>query len=318
VFWHSSAVSKEILMRLALKLVVASLTSSSLLFVSLNASAPTGAIFTTVADGSEVNANLYPSKDAVYLDGGPGPGAPQTAAGLDNGRYVFQVTDPSGKKLLSTDAAKCRQFDVANGIITNVVATGCQHKTGVDVDHGAATVQLMPYADTPNPGGVYKVWATMAANYRCSLNVVDCGYKPGANVHGFVPSDSKTDNFKVKSTVAQEIDTRFFMDTNGDNYLDNGESYIDGLDILWADTLGGTNRKTSYFDASINVNHEAHIEAPEEGTHRISIANQAGCNVGFIYVNGVRQPEPGPQNVQVQFPKTAKALTIFVDVQCVP
>src|SRR5689334_23519675 len=88
------------------------------------AAATPGAIFTTVADGSEVNYNIYPSKDAVYLDGGPGSGAPQTAAGLDNGRYVFQVTDPSGKTLLSQDPAQCREFDVNNGIITNVVPAG--------------------------------------------------------------------------------------------------------------------------------------------------------------------------------------------------
>src|SRR5688572_9148068 len=85
------------------------------------AHAPSGAIFTTLADGSEVNFNQYPSKEDVYLDGGPGPGAPQHAAGLDDGRYVFQVTDPSGKTLLSTDRAKCRQFDVLNGVITQVV-----------------------------------------------------------------------------------------------------------------------------------------------------------------------------------------------------
>src|SRR5215213_9594529 len=117
----------------------------------LLANPPSGAIFTTVADGSEVNFNIYPSKESVYLDGGPGPGAPQTAAGLDDGRYVFQVTEPSGRRLLSTDQARCRQFDVANGIITNVVVTGCQHLTGFDIDHGARTVQLMPYNDTPNP-----------------------------------------------------------------------------------------------------------------------------------------------------------------------
>jgi hypothetical protein len=284
----------------------------------LRASAPSGAIFTTVADGSEVNANLYPTKESVYLDGGPGPGAPQTAAGLDDGRYVFQVTDPSGRKLLSTDAARCRQFDVANGIITNVVATGCQHVTGFDIDHGATTVQLMPYNDTPNPGGVYKAWATKASDYRCSLNVVDCGYKAGQNVHGFSPSDSKTDNFKVKNKVAQEIDTRFFADTNGNNYFDNGENWVDGVQVLWSDTIGASNMKTSYYDAGLNVNHEAHVEAPEDGTHRISISNQPGCTVGYIYVNGSRQPEPGEQDVQVQFPKTTKALTIFVDVQCIP
>ena len=85
------------------------------------AHAPSGAIFTTLPDGSEVNYNIYASKNDVYLDGGPGIGAPITAAGLDDGRYVFQVTDPSGRVLLSTDPAKCRQVDVAGGIITNVV-----------------------------------------------------------------------------------------------------------------------------------------------------------------------------------------------------
>jgi len=298
--------------------LILAILSTALLSVPLRAHAPSGAIFTTVADGSEVNANIYPSKDAVYLDGGPGPGAPQTAAGLDDGRYIFQVTDPSGKKLLSTDAARCRQFDVANGIITNVVATGCQHKTGLDIDHGALTVQLMPYLDTPNPGGVYKVWVTLVANYKCLASVVDCGYKPGSNVHGFVAADSKTDNFKVRSGVAQEIDTRFFIDANGNNYLDDGETVIDGAQIFWTDTLGAQNGKSSYFSSALNVNHEAHVEAPEDGTHYIAIPPQAGCNIGIVDVNGVRQPETGPQVVAVQFPKTNKTLTIFVTVQCVP
>ena len=44
-------------------------------FASLHASAPSGAIFTTVFDGSEVNFNIYQAKEDVYLDGGPGPGA---------------------------------------------------------------------------------------------------------------------------------------------------------------------------------------------------------------------------------------------------
>jgi hypothetical protein len=305
-------------MRKRLRVALCAVVCLMGLVVPILANPPSGAIFTTVADGSEVNFNIYPSKDAVYLDGGPGPGAPQTAAGLDDGRYVFQVTDPSGKRLLSTDQARCRQFDVADGIITNVVATGCQHVTGVDIDHGAVTVQLIPYSDTPNPGGVYKVWATLLENYLCPLNVVDCGYKAGHNVHGFSPSDSKTDNFKVKAKVAQEIDARFFLDTNGNNYPDEGESWVDGIQVLWSDTIGGSNGKSSYYDPGLNVNHEAHVEAPEEGTHRISIWDQPGCNVGIVTVNGIRQPEPGAQDVQVQFPRTTKNLTIFVDVQCVP
>jgi hypothetical protein len=147
-----------------------------------------GAIFTTLVDGTEVNFNIYPNKEAVYLDGGPGVGAPQGAAGLPDGTYVFEVTDPSGKVLLSTDPARCRQFTVAGGIITGVVATGCQHATGVDVDHGATTVQLMPYLDTPNNGGEYKVLVTRVEDFLAgcaalgvndALNVVDCGYAGG-------------------------------------------------------------------------------------------------------------------------------------------
>src|SRR4051794_13820670 len=186
-------------------------------------SAPSGAIFTTVADGSEINFNIYPSKDAVYLDGGPGPGAPQGAAGLDDDTYVFQVTEPNGKTLLSQDAAKCRQFKVTNGIIANVIVTGCEHVTGVDVDHGAATVQLMPYADTPNPGGVYKAWVVRIDDFMAGcaalgvangLNVIDCGQSPG-NFHGFIPRHTKTDNFKVGRTNNLEIDTRFIDDATG-------------------------------------------------------------------------------------------------------
>src|SRR5436190_9971905 len=129
------------------------LTAAVIAFVAvvaiapLNASAPSGAIFTTVADGTEVNYNIYQAKEDVYLDGGPGPGAPQHAAGLDDGVYVFQVTDPSGKTLLSTDPAECRQFTISGGIITSTAPSSCPHTTGVDVDHGAITVQLMPFDD---------------------------------------------------------------------------------------------------------------------------------------------------------------------------
>jgi len=98
--------------------------------VSVRANAPSGAIFTTVVDGSEVNYNIYQAKEDVYLDGGPGPGAPQTAAGLDDGVYVFQVTDPSGKTLLSTDPVECRQFTIQNGIITSTAPSSCPHSTG--------------------------------------------------------------------------------------------------------------------------------------------------------------------------------------------
>ncbi len=243
------------------------------------AHAPSGALFTTVADGSEVNANIYASKDLVYLDGGPGPGAPQGAAGLNDDTYVFQVTEPSGKTLLSLDPARCRQFVVSGGIITAVVATGCQHVTGTDIDHNAVTVQLMPYADTPNNGGEYKAWVVRLGDFLAGcaalgvsngLNVVDCGHSAG-NLHGFIPRHTKTDNYKVGVTNNIEIDTRFIDDATG--------QLINGLQLTWTDTLGSSNTKYSYTNAQTGVDHFAHIEAVETGVHGVTVADQPGCKV---------------------------------------
>jgi hypothetical protein len=282
------------------------------------AAAPSGAIFTTLPDGSEVNFNIYSSKELVYLDGGPGPGAPATAAGLDDGTYVFQVTDPSGKTLLSTDIAACRRFTVSGGIITGVVAAlGCEHVTGLDVDHGATTVQLMPFLDTPNPGGVYKVWATLESDYLAGcaalgvpngLAVVDCGHKAGVAVHGFMPDESKTDNFKVKGEGAQEIDTKFF------DYA-TGSTALDGMHVTWTDPVGATNEKWSYYAPQLAVVHEAHVEAVTAGTHYIEINDQPGCRIGAVRLDGALLGY-GPRSVAVKITSTRQPFSIGIRVVC--
>jgi hypothetical protein len=308
--------------------------------VAVFASAPDGAIFTTLPDGSKVNYNIYAAKPDVYLDGGPGDHAPITAAGLPDNRYVFQVTDPSGKTLLSIDDARCREFDVVNGVIVNVVpAGGCEHATGIDADHGAlsanpsdppaVTVQLCGggagnptaptacFNDTPNPGGEYKVWVTSQADYLdgCVLlgvadglapGVVDCGFKTKGNAHGFVPRHTKTDNFKVGG-LPREIDGRFHA-TTGD--------LLDGMEVTWTDTLGASNNKFSYLDLAHDVHHEAHVEDVENGTHSFTIANQVGCIVGTIYVNGAKQPKAGPQTISITVKSTFTQGTIFYDIYC--
>jgi hypothetical protein len=243
-----------------------------------------GAIFTTTPDGGIVNENVhYENKIEVYLDGGPGPNAPKTAAGLPNGEYYFQVTDPSGKVLLSEDPAKCRKVQVTDGVIVallNPTATydpkgrassvpchvqdppdpfdpagpddagpSGRHDTNTDKDHGppAIVVQLMPFLDTPNPGGVYKVWIIPA--YRYSANDGDPDAIPGdrksglralkvkGQVVGFQrdpgfgpPRDQvKTDNFKVKEFFPPEITVRKFHDINGNGVWDASEPEI-GVD----------------------------------------------------------------------------------------
>src|SRR5215213_4989222 len=56
-----------------------------------------GAIFTTNSDCSGVDLNIYGDKDEVYLNGGP---AHPNAAGLPDGDYYVQVTEPFGGKVL--------------------------------------------------------------------------------------------------------------------------------------------------------------------------------------------------------------------------
>ena len=191
-----------------------------------------GAIFTTVHDGTRVNANIYQAKCdllGVWLDGGPGPNAPAGAAGLPEGDYFFQVTDPSGKTLLSTDAVKFRQFHVgASGFITGVSGDG-NHTTDTDTDHagdGAKTIELCtpttPFLDTPNPGGVYKVWVTPVGDYVGNINNVDNPCSQGC-FHGFIPAASKVDNFKVRGQPGPCIIALKYIDSNGNGHHDVGE-----------------------------------------------------------------------------------------------
>lgn len=268
-----------------------------------------GAIWTTVGDGSEVDFNIYPSKDLVYLNGGPGKGAGSNANGLPDGTYVFMVTNPSGSTLLSSDAAECRQVSVVNGAFAG--ATGpCPHANGTPAfPGGPVPVQLIPYDDSPNNGGEYKVWLTPVLSYQCDLSLVSCDE---GDHFGFIRNESKTDNFKVGDEVPDEIDTRFH---NG--YFGGG--FLDGFGIRWQDTLGASNNKYSYFEPQHFINHEAHVEAPEVGTHYISIADQPGCSVGDVYVAGTKQRKKGPQTIGVKVTKAMKmkgSFTVFVDVVC--
>jgi hypothetical protein len=103
-------------------------------FTVLPSGGGSGAIFTTTPDGGIVNENVhYEGRQEVYLDGGPPPNAPAKAAGLDEGFYVFQITDPPGKKLLSRDPARCRIVHVnAAGVIDELMAPTDDSRTDPD------------------------------------------------------------------------------------------------------------------------------------------------------------------------------------------
>ena len=162
--------------------------------VAIGAQAPmTGAVFTTNSTGTFVNGNVYDTSNDPYINGGPRPNSGNcTAAGLPNGDYYFQVTDPSGSELLSNDDLDSqRRFTVSNGIITAYLG-GHAKGTG---RCGDITIQLAPFEVTSNPGGEYKVWVTPVGNYV-----------PGSGSYGFIQRDSKTDNFKVASLTDSDGD----------------------------------------------------------------------------------------------------------------
>ena len=156
-----------------------------------------GAIFTTNANGTVVNGNIYKNCCDVYLNGGPPPNAPCTSAGLPDGDYYYMVTDPSGKVLLSTDDISHRTFHVTNGVMVSAAGpyTGkCNHQHGLGkCGTPTISIQLMPFSETPNPGGEYKAWATPVGCYDAANGGRN---DVGGEKYGFIHSKSKTDNFK--------------------------------------------------------------------------------------------------------------------------
>ncbi|MGH9842146.1 MAG: hypothetical protein ACREEM_25615, partial [Blastocatellia bacterium] len=220
-----------------LLLLVAALAIGLSLFVATRGvmAQLSGAIFTTTANGDTVNANIYDSCEDVYLNGGPPPNAPCGAAGLPDGQYYFQVTDPSGMTLLSTDDVAERLVQVTGGKITAYL--GSTHLTGTGKCAGAISVQLFPFNATPNPGNEYKVWVTPVGNYS-----------PGFGTFGFLNSSSKTDNFKCKREQSQSaIGGVKYYDLNTNGVKDSGEPTIAGWRIDVTLTPGGA--VTTFTDA---------------------------------------------------------------------
>lgn len=204
-------------------LIVATLLATGLHTGPAAAAAIHGALFTTDVNGT-VNVNLYDAKADVYLSGGPGPNAPCTAADLDDGTYVYQITNPSGTVLLSSDGTSpigVREFTVANHVITS--STTHASESG---DCGGILVQMIPFDDTPNNGGEYKAWITRKDDY-----IANNGFKPGS---------TKTDNFKVNVPAPPETSALLvykFYDANGNGVWDGDEVPLFG----WAMTASNGN-----------------------------------------------------------------------------
>jgi hypothetical protein len=110
---------------------------------------------------------------------------------------------------------------VQGGVIVAYPYTGTAgHPTGTG-KCGSTTVQLFPFNDTPNPGGEYKVWMQSVESVLAV---------------GFVPSQSKTDNFKATGAVDSDSDglsdaSEVSFGTNPHNPDSDGDGFSDGEEV---------------------------------------------------------------------------------------
>ena len=190
----------RIFMRILTPLVLPAAVAMCATTMTLAAAPLPGAIFTTDPTCTGVNVNIYGSKDAVCLDGGPAhPGA----AGLPDGCYCVQITEPNGKVLgTSIGTGNPTPVCVANGEFLT-----CYQLSALLIKASDGTPG---YDDTSNPGGEYKVWVS--------------------NDLTFINNSTKTDNFKVKPSdkppVPGTICVAKFYDANANGTIDKDEQLL--------------------------------------------------------------------------------------------
>src|SRR3954447_968853 len=157
---------------------------------NVTASTGSGSCVNGPPAGDPTNCNIYRAKEDVWLSGLP--------TDLADGSYFLAVLDPGGQNdpndgspgLLSTDSQADRTFTLSNGQITATSTSTHEFFNN--------RVQLAPYADTPNPGGVYILAV--------------CAYT-GSRVD---PSFCKFDAFKVKTNdVPDAVPLTIVKDANG-------------------------------------------------------------------------------------------------------
>jgi hypothetical protein len=142
-----------------------------------------------------VDCNIYGAKEDVWINGGPSGGQNH----LTDGSYFFAVLVPGGqpdpndgsaKNLSSDDAYTNRTFTVSDGHISAYTGTGVPAPHLVDATGGGdlslgTLIQLAPYEDTSNPGGVYILAI-------CSLGADGTSYPVD-------PRNCKYDAFKIRA-----------------------------------------------------------------------------------------------------------------------
>ena len=187
--------------------LVSAIVTSAALMAQLS-----GAIFTTDVNCNGTDLNIYATKADVYLDGGPGH---QGAAGLPEGEYYVQVTEPNGTLLGTSLGTTDETPVVVNSAGEFVICYQLVDILRTASNPGPFPVAPDGYETTSNPGGEYKVWIS--------------------RVSTFANDESKTDNFKVaapgENSQPGQLDVIKFYDTDTSGTFNAGDVAIVGWEI---------------------------------------------------------------------------------------
>jgi len=219
------------------------LSTMALLCLAVPALAQVPGSVTTVNAGGAPQ-DLFLSHEELFL--GAGPTAEPCAAWdyLWDGLYYFQVTDPTGLDLLSTDPVAERAVTIRGGVIASY--EGTTHALGGVNACGSRAVGLMPFAAAGSrcPGG-YLVWLTPAAAYEGDPTQVHSVCGDGC-FHGFRPELSRTFVARLEEQQQRRNCDRTFCasgikfdDRDGDGVRDAGEPGLGGVEIRVVDERTG-------------------------------------------------------------------------------
>lgn len=241
-----------------------------------------GAGFTTVnelVDGSghckngnpAVNCNIYDGKQYVWLNGGP------AVAYVGDGTYFFAVLAPGGQANANDGTSKNLSDDFDAYTNRTFTVTGGTISYGGSHDFANNKIRLMPYADTPNPGGEY----VMAI---CSLG-------PDGTSYPVDPSTCKYDAFKIQPPGTATVRACKFEDQDGNGLLGATEPLLSKWTIMGTGVLtdsGDTGSKNLITDESgcvdftvKNLNGPVTLQEQEQDGWIQTAPNGSGTYVGY-------------------------------------
>lgn len=186
-----------------------------------------------------INCNNYNSKGDVYMSGGP------VKNGLSDGTYYFAVLVPgyqnggflegadgnlsdTYKGKTKGDRAQCgddiseRIFQVQSHAIVSYTGS---HKVGTTLN-GKTIIQLMPYCNTSNNGGVY----ILAICPVGATSPSECKYDAFRISKCKKNCESKVPNFPMLTGMK-------YYDANANGQYDQGEAGIGGWSINVTDVI---------------------------------------------------------------------------------